>query len=578
MAQGNVSRSGSDHGHPGVRIKRYLQPMKHRYAALLPLAFALPACFGQTPFEYADQRTHNTWFSTISAQSDGWTIGGSAGMENSIFTYGFIAHLSGTGDTLWTAHPGNNDFGNGFPAASTRTQDDHVLLAGDVDGCDTGPFDQGFLMSIAPDGSIDWQRRTFMAGARDIAIGPTGAIALLSYDMMAVRSGTGDSLYQWSAEAKRVFWASDSTLLICSDSAVLLTSWSGAPLGGTDLPWTVACYGHESGHLLAIRPDGRLFVLDDGTFSVLDSVQLDDTFNRSGLLRIGSTWRAIGDERVLELDDQYEVVGSFTWDPSEEFPADLFRAFATDGAGFIAMTGTPLLANRTTGLVRVIGADGSIAAHPTNVAIEVASVDSTWYTGTPPIIFPRASVSIRVTNQSTEILEDLVLNSWINAGICSAPGNTYRYHTLGLAQGEDTILAGIQPLLWYGPFASVDSQYFCIAALSPNNLFDRDQSDNLACDTAHIVLGMRDLPADGLGVMVTDPFAGALDMVFIAPPQEPLRATLFDATGRQLAATTIAAGSTRFHWDLPGLSDGVHVLRLEGRSASITRKLVHQQP
>lgn len=499
-------------------------------------------------------------------------------MENGIFTYGFIAHFSGTGDTLWTLYPGDSTYYNGFPGVSARSQNEHLVIVGDVDGCDTGPFDQGFLMSIAPDGTIDWQRRTFLTGARDIAQAPTGNIAVLGYAAVELRSGAGDSLNHWPVVATRLFWTSDTTLLLCADSTVQLMSLSGVPLAETNLHWSMACSGHSDGHLLAIRPDGWLFILDDATLATVDSVQLDDTFGRSALLRVGNTWRAIGDEHVFELNEQFDLVGDFAWDPSNEFPIDLFRAFATDGEGFVAMTGTPLLANRTTGLVRVIGAEGSTAAHPTNVAIEVASVDSTWYTGTLPIIFPHASVSIHVTNQSTEALEDLVLNSWINAGICSAPGNTYRYHALGLEQGEDTVLTGIQPLLWYGPYASVDSQYFCIAALSPNNLYDRDQSDNLACDTVHIVLGLQDLPREELGVMVTNPFSGALDLAFITPSKEPLRAMLFDATGRQLAATTIAAGSSRFRWELPGLSDGVHILSLEGRSTSTMRKLIHQQP
>ncbi len=552
--------------------------MKHRYAAFLPLMLLVPMCFGQTPFEYADQRTHNTWLSTVSPQGEGWTIGGSAGTESGVLTYGFITHLSGTGDTLWTVHPGDTSFYNGFPSASTVAQDEHLLLSGDVDGCDTGPFDQGFLMSIAPDGTVDWQRRTFFSGTRDIAQAATGNIALLGYGATELRSASGDSLDRWPVVAKRLFWTSDTTLLLCADSTVQLMSLSGVPLAETNLHWSMACSGHSDGHLLAIRPDGWLFILDDATLATVDSVQLDDTFGRSALLRVGNTWRAIGDEHVFELNEQFDLVSDFAWDPTDEFPTDLFRSFASDGAGLIAMAGTPLLANRTTGLVRVIGAEGTTAAHTTNAAIEVASVDSTWYTGTLPVIFPHASVSIRVTNQSSEVLEDLVLNSWISAGICSAPGNTYRYHALGLEQGEDTVLTGIQPLLWYGPYASVDSQYFCIAALSPNNLYDRDQSDNLACDTVHIVLGLQDLPREELGVMVTNPFSGALDLGFATRLQEPLRATLFDAPGRLLAATTIAAGSTRFHWELPGLSDGVHILRLEGRSASTTRRLIHQQP
>ena len=163
--------------------------------------------------------------------------------------------------------------------------------------------------------------------------------------------------------------------------------------------------------------------------------------------------------------------------------------------------------------------------------------------------------------------------------ICGTAGTSVAVENAGLATGAhvDVSLTGLY--LNYAPWGWLNTdQPVCIGALSPNNLYDRDQSDNYACDTAHIVLGFQDPPSVAPGLMVPNPFSGVLDLAFTTPSQEPLRTTLFDATGRRLASTTIPAGITRFRWDLPGLSDGVHILRLEGRSISAMRKLVHQRP
>ena len=282
---------------------------------------------------------------------------------------------------------------------------------------------------------------------------------------------------------------------------------------------------------------------------------------------------------VLIIVTAAAIVGSIGMDPTGEFPDDLFRTFAVNEESILQVA-SAITAQRPAGLVRTVSLNGDFVPHPENVSIDILGFDSVYYEVQSGIIFPHADVTVRVTNPASSLLNDVMVSHFLPSGpICGTVGTSVAIQNAGLTTGAfvDISLTGLH--LNYAPWGWLNTeQPVCIGVLSPNNLYDRDQSDNLACDTVHVVLGIQDLPSDGAGVIVTNPFADALDIAFIAPAQESLLATLFDATGRRLAITAIAAGSTRFHWELPGLSDGVHMVRLESRSLSTTRKLIRQQP
>jgi hypothetical protein len=196
------------------------------------------------------------------------------------------------------------------------------------------------------------------------------------------------------------------------------------------------------------------------------------------------------------------------------------------------------------------------------VSIVIESVDTVWYDLSGSLVFPRVTATVRITNEGGGIVDNVVVNHWLPyAGICSMVGKTLHLEDLNLAPGASTTAQMDSLWLNYAPWGIVNlDQQFCIAALSPNALYDRDGSDNLACDTAHIVLGLEELTA-------APPFAlvqqeNALELRFNAPTATELRLGLLDASGRIHAEAFIPRGVTVHRIGTTGLASGLHVVRV----------------
>ncbi len=553
--------------------------MNHRSSLLSLAVVGLCTAVAQTPFEYADQRTHNTHYTDIIDQAVGWTVCGHAGMENGVYDYGFVTHFGALGDILWTTNVDAFTGPNGFPSSLAKAGTDHVLATGMVDGCDTGPFDQSFLMSIAIDGSIEWQQVYGVNGTHDIAVSPNGLIALLGYDATLIASAYGDSLTSWSNGATdriQLQWEGDTALLVSSSAMVERRSASGLLLGSADLlPGTVSMLRTDS-NVLALAQTGSLLVLEQN-LSSFDTLDLGTEFPNGALIQDGVYVWAVGGDHAARLDPALDEGPIVALDPGNEFPDPFFTAHALDGQGYFGTTATLFFNSRTTGILRTVGTSGDHVLHPINVSATIASIDSAWFTGTDVPYFPHASVSVRIANQGTETVQRLFLNTRYNYGICSAPGITGIYDGLDLLPGEDTVITGIHPFLLYGTL-SVLHQEFCIAALSPNDLYDRDMSDNLACDTLHLILGVNELMNAGLGISIPNPFTDHLDLHFPFPTSEELRVRMFDTSGRSITEALVPKSVTSFSLQTGSIADGAFLFRIEGTRSSFTRALVHTAP
>jgi hypothetical protein len=149
-------------------------------------------------------------------------------------------------------------------------------------------------------------------------------------------------------------------------------------------------------------------------------------------------------------------------------------------------------------------------------------------------------------------------------------------HLSGLNLAPGASITAVLDSLWlnYAPWAWVNTnQQFCISALSPNNLYDRDQSDNLACDTAHIVLGMEDPGRPPFSVF-HDLQQERLELRFHSPTTTPMDLQVLDLSGRMHATTRIAAGTSAHSLGTTGLAQGIYLLSAQGPQARWTVKWV----
>ncbi len=580
MAHGNVSRSGSDGGYGVVRNNTYLQIMENRYAALLPFALVGQLTLAQTPFEYADQQTQQVFYAAAAAGASGTFAVGTAGEETGVNTYGFVTKFSPDGAVLWSSGVNTDEYGF-IPTAAMAQEDGGVIVSGRVNGCDVGPWYYSSLMKYGADGTQQWAHVYTFGGENACVRASVGSVAIWNDDSVLVATVDGDSLTAWPAGSESILSTdrqNDSALVIASPYLLERRDLFGTLLSSYPTTDTLACAAALAEHVLALQVSGDLLVFDQ-SLSPTGAIPLDSTFASGQLVHDDGILWVIGTDMAIAIDAFLNVIDTIALDPFNEFaPFHPTRCAAGDGR--LSICWNEHFQNRNTGLLRAIGGDGSVAAHPLNIAISIAGIDSTWYSwynGTP--YGPRANISVLVTNLGSEPMNSVALNVWYTPWICSAAGDTRFYGTPDLQPGASTTLL-FDDVYLNGPPLSSDTVDFpiCIAALSPNHAWDRDMSDNLACGSAQIVLGLDDHAVATNDLIIANPFSGALDLVFITPSQEPVRATLFDAIGRPLATTNIATGSTHFHWDLPGLSDGVHILRLEDRSTTTIRKLIHEQP
>lgn len=552
--------------------------MKPRYAAFLPIALLVPACFGQSPFEYADQRTFQVSYRACSALGDGWVVSGDYAEDDGSPGHGMLRAFDAAGEPAWESQLVDG-FNQVYASDLATLPGGDLITASNLIECDV--LVPWFLAERrTPMGDLVWSRHYAFPAVGEVAVNAGDSVAFATDAGLLITNAAGDSLTSFeTGSIRHLAWDAPHTLLMSGWSGTLWR-WSifGDQIAGINLPAYAVDVRWWRGHRMALTSDGwlRTYTADLGA---MDSVAVGPPSYNRRLLPLGDQLIVADNTISLVLDTNLEVVASIGMDPGGEFPDDLFQTFAVNEDAILQVA-SAATAQRPAGLVRTVSLNGAFVPHGENVRIEVLGFDSVYYEFQSGMIFPHADVTVRVTNLSSSVLNEVMVSHFLSSGpICGTAGTSLALENAALAMGAHVDVSLTNLWLNYAPWGWLNTdQLVCIGALSPNNLYDRDPSDNYACDTAHIVLGSEDLPSDVPGLVVQNPFDGVLGIFFATPSREPLHATLFDATGRDLAAITVPAGSTRFLWDLPGLSGGVHVLLLEGRSVSAMRKLVQQHP
>ncbi|MBP6391499.1 MAG: hypothetical protein KA175_14115 [Flavobacteriales bacterium] len=549
--------------------------MKLQFVLLVICSGSTIGSIAQLPFEYTDQRTHITYYADVASQTDGWTVCGHSQFESGTYRFSFLTHFTSEGDTAWSLLMPNTAVPNARPSYLANAAGDRIVVGGMVLGCDPGPFDRLFLISIAPDASVDWAHEYTLFSAQDMAISASGSIAVLGHNKTLIANAAGDSLTSWPSGSRQVLWESDSTLLLANLNTIERRHHNGTQLHEDSLPAPTMKIALMDDRILALAANGDLFTLDS-LFLPVDTTHLLSNFSFGDLIVSGDSLIAVSIDKIFLLDSSLSVLSSSIWDTQLAFPLGLFDDMAFAAPDRVAMVGMHPYNERLTGVLRTVHLNGDQALHTTNVGVEVASIDSSWYTGAPPTIYPEALVSIRISNLGTDTVNSVVLNAFYGEWLCSDVGRTYFYDALGLLPGADTVLTGIQPILYSGSVEDVQTQTFCIAALSPNHIFDRDQGDNLACDSVHITVGIEDQFRESKDVFIPNPFGDRIELNFPIMTTTPVHAHLFDTSGRTVAEFTVPAGAERFAWNASGLKGGLFVLRLDGMGTPIVRPMVHR--
>ena len=80
-------------------------------------------------------------------------------------------------------------------------------------------------------------------------------------------------------------------------------------------------------------------------------------------------------------------------------------------------------------------ADIMMADHDEDISITIESIDSTWYQLSGSFVYPRADVTVRVTNEGGGVVNQLVVDHHAFNWVCEAVGKTLHLSGLNLAPG-----------------------------------------------------------------------------------------------------------------------------------------------
>ncbi len=549
-----------------------------RSIALTLLLGAAVNATAQSPFEYTDQRSSAVSYIGCVRSGNTWVACGSSNGANVIGSPRFAQGFNADGTPVWQTDLFNSTYFM-VPADMIPATGDGVLVVGPHDGCDVG-LPTSLLMRIDDQGSVTWAKDLWFENAQHLDQATDGRILISAHNNALITDQFGDSLTTVGLDSLGwpsvwwMDWDTDSTLLAIRSGGILERRTLQADLLATiatPLP-ALQDVVNWRGNRLALEGSGMLHLLDPDLIE-LNAIALGSPFTNGQFVAAGGSLWVIGNQTAVELDSTMTILRTVALDPDDLFDDQTFLGFAVDG-DTIAMAGTPSTAQRPAGLIRTVIADGSVAVHDEDVSISIESIDTTWYELMGAFVYPRASVTLRVTNEGSGVVDNVVVNHFSFYWTCWPEETTLHLSGLNLAPGAST--TAVLDSLWlnYAPWGWVNTdQQFCISALSPNNLYDRDQSDNLACDTAHIVLGMEDPGRPPFSVF-HDVQQERLELRFHGPTTTPMDLQVLDLSGRMHATTRIAAGTSAHSLGTTGLAQGIYLLSVQGPQARWTVKWV----
>jgi len=535
-----------------------------RSIALTLLLGAAVNATAQSPFEYADQRSSGVSYIGCARVGNTWVACGSSNGENVIGSPRFAQGFQADGTPTWQTDLIGPTMAM-VPGDMAAAMGGGVLVVGPHDGCDVG-LPTSLIMSIDEQGSVTWAKDLWFENAQHLEQAPDGRILISTYSHALITDQFGDSLLPLDLDTIGLpsmlwmSWDEDSTVLVVRFGGVVeRRSLEANVLATTSAPISsLQDVINWNGHRLALEQTGMLHVLDAALVE-LNVLPLGAPFTKGQFIPGDSSLWVIGNQVAIELDTALSILRTVVLDPDAIFDDLTFLGFAVDG-DTIAMAGTAVTAQRPAGLIRTVNADGSVAVHDEDVSISIESIDTTWYELMGAFVYPRASVTLRVTNEGSGVVDNAVVNHFSFYWICWPEETTLHLSGLNLTSGAST--TAVLDSLWlnYAPWGWVNTdQQFCISVLSPNNLYDRDQSDNLACDTAHIVLGIEDTGRPPFTVF-HDAVQERLEVYFRSPTTSSLNAHLLDMSGRIHSTVIIPSGITTYSLNTTGLASGVYAL------------------
>lgn len=545
--------------------------MKQRYTALLLIPLFVPFGQAQTPFEYADQRTAYVHYDdVIPFGTGGWLTWGGACDDSGVNCGNAVVRYDGAGTLLSIV---------GVPVGSwsdlATMPDGGVLICGSSPMCDV-IVNTSAAVRLDATGSILWTREFVLADLRHCAVATSGTIAMATEDTVLINTADGDSLRAWPSNTGTIaemHWLNDSSLLVAGASAIAIMDPMGTTILSIANTQEIRDVTVVNDEVLLLLP-GMIQSRSDQLLPI-DSIDLSAwTSDAKGFTGDGTTNLVRSSTGMIQFELDQGVLNNFDFDAPEGYQV---LGAAVQGAT-ISTCGVGTYLGRTSGVVRTHLFDGASAEHDNNVGIFIASVDSTWTNSPWTNVYAFHQLChVGVVNHGTTPVSELMIEYFGTSWICGPAGVVMDLTGLQLAPGDTAVFPFPELLTTYFTIPQNDSVEveFCLVALSPDNIIDRDLSDNETCSVVQFVntVGMDEEEMGAIRVG-PNPISDRIDITFASPLRGALNAQLFDPTGRQLAEVAVPAGSSTFSWPVLVGQGGVYVLTLSGQDLFRSLKLV----
>lgn len=496
-----------------------------------------------------------------------WLFAANLPEDNSFFQPAALREIDGDGEIVnaWDLSVPWNELT--FVEDLELLQDSSVVVAGATSpGCDFGPF-QGHVRLFAHGAEL-WQRTYAVGGFSSVASNDS-LLALLAYDGLLLTSHTGDSILL--ADFGNIYPGSVQR----TDSGFVVMGYGGAAHVSPNGAIMASITGVNISDMRQLPAGGFIALVSDSLLEL--SSELLRTGN--GLPVPSSVFR-----RILVNQESYYVVTNDSLytigpeigtastiallNPEGFYPQDAcLRNGELNLAGYFSC-GVVSAAYRTIQIAEgppVIDADLAV----TNMVIE--SAEYTLFTGGigQAAISGTAMVSFWLVNRGQVILEHATLNRIVPYAICGFSGNWEARDDLSLLPG-DSMQFDFGPLYLYQVIANSGPTdvSICVWGADPNRRLDRDHSDNEACATFTVWVGVEELSDASSFTISPNPSNDHVRITHFLTGR--LFLTIHDSQGRTVSQKAFGATQSPVDVDVSSLEPGLYILTLSNERDVLT--------
>ncbi len=525
----------------------------------------------------------------VPAGEDRWLLGGEIGRFYGFPAFNpYLVMINGEGEVLWERRI-SNILGTeeGWVSHIFPQKEDTYLVTGQVQGCDYGL--PGFIATYDKQGNQLSFTETF--GIGDVVMFlPNGDMLTGNRDWGNFgRVDVAEGLI-WENQLyfSHQFKLRDLAMINATNVYALGERWLFKldPEEGEillDIPL-------DNGKaLLAVEEEAALFLLTenhlekyDSALNLLQTLPLADEIDFYRLKSINEKIYLLGRNesnetliQVLDHDlnpirnfstfDRYQLVNDFAFQEGELILIGNELAKEHIGSPNLHYTQWPYMLHGSHIFSQSFDSLGQRAANPLDVAvagIEMSGNPSIEDLGYDCQSIGFSSVSIKIENTGTEVIQSLSLNSRFDRcqGICrSAFTYLYPFENLNLLPGQSVLL----------PLGNISAPgipqerevELCFWVSLPNGKTDNHGANDMFCQSL-MINSSRDLNPSFEISFYPNPATDRLQVDFKTPLEDDFRGELFNVLGQRIQSVAIPKGSLGTSLDLSLLDAGTYLLSI----------------